>query len=377
MNILDFAKPSVLVITHFTSPYQVELFDSISASEEIYLTVIYLNRKSLGRKWADRKINHPHFFSSDLGGNAPGLKDLVKKSDLVIINYYQSLASLSAISVCQSLEKPIIFWGERPHEHKYSLISRKIRSFIFKGWQSAGLGVWGIGSLAVEKYKSEFGDSYEYVNIPYYSNLSRFANSSDSESVNPLRTRSPVTFLYSGSLNHRKGVDVLAHAFLKLMAEGCKARLVFLGDGELRSALEVLLKDHMSMVEFLGFKDWEDLPGVYANADVLCVPSRHDGWALVVPEGLAAGLPVIATTTTGAAVDLIQQGVNGWLVPPDDVSALASAMSEAASLQVGTLEKMANGAKESVARHQLQDGAALFATAARNAVQRHIRSARR
>ena len=40
-------------------------------------------------------------------------------------------------------------------------------------------------------------------------------------------------------------------------------------------------------VQFTGFRDWEDLPAEYGKADVLCVPSLHDGWGLVVPEGLA------------------------------------------------------------------------------------------
>ena len=51
-----------------------------------------------------------------------------------------------------------------------------------------------------------------------------------------------------------------------------------------------------------------------AKVAVLCVPSRYDGWGLVVPEGLASGLPTIATGRTGAALDLITTGANGWVV---------------------------------------------------------------
>ncbi len=68
-------------------------------------------------------------------------------------------------------------------------------------------------------------------------------------------------------------------------------------------------------VEFAGFKDWNELPGEYASADVLCVPSRYDGWGLVVPEGLASGLPVIATDRMGAALEFVETGRNGWLIP--------------------------------------------------------------
>ena len=75
-------------------------------------------------------------------------------------------------------------------------------------------------------------------------------------------------------------------------------------------------------VEFTGFKDWDELPELYASADVLCVPSRYDGWGLVVPEGLASGLPVIATDRMGAALEVYSNGVNGWLIPASDESAI-------------------------------------------------------
>lgn len=370
MKISGFDRLKVLVITHFTSPYQVELFDAISTVKEVDITVVYLNKQSPGRKWASRKLVHTHFFSSDLKFEKNGLRGLIEKADLIVINFYQSCLSFSAIYLSRKLKKPLVFWGERPHEHWYSWLSRVVRLFIFNGWRGVNFDVWGIGSLAVNKYKMEFGGNCEYVNISYYSDLSRFTQSTENNGPQSMQTRDTVTFFYSGSLIHRKGVDVLARAFLKLLADGHKARLVFLGEGDLRPELETMLRGHEALVEFLGFKDWEELPGVYASADVLCVPSRHDGWALVVPEGLAAGLPVIATTTTGAAVDLIQHGVNGWLVPCDDVAAFASAMGDAATLQPEALEAMSFHAKDSVARHQLQDGAARFAAAARKAVQR-------
>jgi glycosyltransferase involved in cell wall biosynthesis len=69
------------------------------------------------------------------------------------------------------------------------------------------------------------------------------------------------------------------------------------------------------------------------GADVLCVPSRYDGWGLVVPEGLASGLPVIATDRMGAALEFVENGRNGWLIPAGDGSAV-NAMREAALMPV-------------------------------------------
>ena len=116
-------------------------------------------------------------------------------------------------------------------------------------------------------------------------------------------------------MTHRKGVDLLARAFKRLAAESPRVRLTIMGEGDLMPRVRHLLAG-TDRVEWLGFKDWDELPDVYSSAHALCVPSRHDGWALVVPEGLASALPTIATDRTGAALDLVRTGHNGWLILP-------------------------------------------------------------
>jgi len=84
---------------------------------------------------------------------------------------------------------------------------------------------------------------------------------------------------------------------------------------------------------------WEALPALYAEADALVLPSRHDGWGLVVNEALASGIPVVATTAVGAATDLLREGETGFLVPPADVGALATALLAAARAPAGMGER--------------------------------------
>lgn len=141
-----------------------------------------------------------------------------------------------------------------------------------------------------------------------------------------------------------------------------------MGDGDLRDSLAQTLQPVQDRVEFLVFKDWQDLPASYAAADILCVPSRYDGWGLVVPEGLASGLPVIGTDRTGAAVEFIDSGRNGWLVPAGDEAALFAAMREAAVLPPTALAELSQQARKSVSAHALQHGVERFVSAARDAV---------
>jgi glycosyltransferase involved in cell wall biosynthesis len=155
-------------------------------------------------------------------------------------------------------------------------------------------------------------------------------------------------------------VDLLARAFRRLASESPSVRLRWVGDGPLRPSLERDLAGLGDRVEFIGFRDWDALPSEYARGDILCVPSRHDGWGLVVPEGMAAGLPVISTEATGAAVDLIESDESGWLVPANDGDALYQAMREAAALADDELAQRSAAAMARVERHSLERGAEHF-----------------
>jgi glycosyltransferase involved in cell wall biosynthesis len=207
--------------------------------------------------------------------------------------------------------------------------------------------------LAVDEYRREFGVERAYFNLPYFSDLQRFKRSASHE-------KSERVFLFSGSLIARKGVDLLARAFVRLASESYSVRLRLVGEGELHKALAQTLRAVADRVEFAGFRDWSELPVEYARADVLCVPSRYDGWGLVVPEGLASGLPVIGTDQMGAALEFVKTGHNGWLIPAADEEAIFTAMREAALLPRNELAELGLRARDSVSMHTLQIGAARF-----------------
>jgi glycosyltransferase involved in cell wall biosynthesis len=81
---------------------------------------------------------------------------------------------------------------------------------------------------------------------------------------------------------------------------------------------------------------------------------------LVVPEGLASGLPVIATDRTGAALEFVESGSNGWLIPAGDGNHLFTAMREAVTMSVLAFAQFSRSAQQSVANHSLEEGAKRF-----------------
>lgn len=126
-----------------------------------------------------------------------------------------------------------------------------------------------------------------------------------------------------GQFIHRKGFDVLLKAWAKCPAEN---DLYIIGaeptEGYLTLKRELALKN----AHFVGFKGKEELKEYYRAADLFVLPTREDIWGLVVNEAMANGLPVITTDRCVAGLELVKNGVNGYIVPVDDIEALAQKM---------------------------------------------------
>lgn len=347
---------TILVVTHFPSPYQIEFFDQISEQRPGALAVAYLHRVDKDRQWGSRELRHRAIFLTDEDGLRQ-CDELNESAALVVYNYYQDQRALQLMRRRARSGRPWAFWGERPG-FRYDWLGRITRRFALRSLHESKAPIWGIGGWAVDAYRREFGNDRAYVNLPYFSNLDRYAAVSSTPRVAPL------LFVFTGSLTYRKGVDLLADAFVRLAKIHPHVRLRVVGNGDLDSRLREAFASVASRVELLGFKDWKDAPTAYAGGHVLCAPSRHDGWALVVPEGLSAGLPVIGTNRTGASLDLIKEGRNGWLVEAGDASSLFNAMQAAAGLSREQWAAMSEAARCSVASHSLSAGAARFLDAA-------------
>lgn len=140
-----------------------------------------------------------------------------------------------------------------------------------------------------------------------------------------LEPKSYAVFL--GRLKYRKGVDVLLQALARTPENG-RVQLAIVGDGEERGPLEALADqlDLGGRVRFLGTLTGPAKSYVLQNARFGVVPSRQwEAFGLVVLEGYASGLPMLATDMPGLA-DLVQPDETGVLVPPEAPGALAAAL---------------------------------------------------
>lgn len=135
---------------------------------------------------------------------------------------------------------------------------------------------------------------------------------------------SPLSLLFVGRLQPRKRVDLLLKACAQL---DVPSRLVIVGDGPERAALESLAREVYPSAQFIGARHGNELKPYFAEADLFVLPGTG---GLAVQEAMSHGLPVIVAQGDGTQDDLVRAG-NGWQIPPDDFAVLVSTLKDALS----------------------------------------------
>jgi alpha-maltose-1-phosphate synthase len=146
--------------------------------------------------------------------------------------------------------------------------------------------------------------------VPYGVDTSAFRPSVDG------RPRGPLRMLFAGQLTQRKGIAYALEAMELLDPAAFQLTLIGPVIGRGRG-----LRRHEARFRRLSGVPLQDMPAVYAQADVLVLPSIVEGSAVVVLEAMASGLPVIVTPNVGA--DAVQDGVEGFVVPIRTPEAIA------------------------------------------------------
>ncbi|MBP0130981.1 MAG: glycosyltransferase family 4 protein [Nitrospira sp.] len=139
-------------------------------------------------------------------------------------------------------------------------------------------------------------------------------------------------FLFASKMIDRKRAEDLLDAFISLFQgeqEEPNAYLLFVGDGARRVALEQrAARLGWDAIRFLGFKNQTELSAYYDLCDAFVLPSVEEPWGLVVNEVMNAGRAVIVSDEVGCHLDLVKDGVNGYVFRAGDVVSLRTALSK-------------------------------------------------
>jgi alpha-maltose-1-phosphate synthase len=152
------------------------------------------------------------------------------------------------------------------------------------------------------------------------------------------RERRPLRFLFLGLISARKGIPLLLEAWAKMNLQDAELWLV----GPVSERERALIPD-LRGLKLLGKRAHQELPNLLRQCDVLVFPSYCEGFAMVILEALASGMPVITTEAT-AGPDLINDKEEGRLIPSGNLDALCTAMQDFAR-EPDKLESMGRAAR--------------------------------
>ena len=157
-----------------------------------------------------------------------------------------------------------------------------------------------------------------------------YISSLNSKKINTIKSQFKVSpnskiILFVGRLEFNKGIDILINTFLDLNKEIEDLILIIVGEGSLNIDLKRKYNEYQNII-FPGRLAENYLLDLYAIAYLFVLPSRFEPWGLVINEAMASSLPVITSSNVGCNDDLVEEGVNGYIVNTDKKNLLKDKM---------------------------------------------------
>lgn len=304
------------LLTEIPAPYRIPLFNALARRVE--LEVLFLRDRNPERPYDLHRgeLEFPHNtlpgFDLTVRGHWVVINGSVTRRvrhvDAVLLGGWNQPAFWEAAVASRVRHVPLLLWVESTAHDRRSGRLESVKERLLRA--ASGFVVPGQAS---HSYLVELGVPPERISVAPNAVDPRIFGG-----ARRTRTDGPCRLLSVGRLAREKGLDTLLEAARDLPVE-----LVIAGTGPEERRLRALAGPRTT---FLGHVGRDALPALYADADVAVMPSRSEPWGMVLNEAALAGLPLVSTTASGAAAELIEDGRNGFRVPPDDVAALRDAL---------------------------------------------------
>ena len=321
----------VLFLTNYPAPYRVSFFDELGKSADV--TVLYSVRTE------DMTHRDPDWFISGEGRfRSVQLKPWISrgKDPLCLDVLHWLRKDYDAIVICGYSEPTVMLamaWLRLRRIPFYiELYGGLIRpdsklKYRFKRLLVSGADSWLSSGDETSRYLTHYGAKPEKIYTYPFSSLWEkdiLPRPPGREEKLALRRelgmREEKILLYVGRFSKPKGMDDLLEAASELEEN---VGVYFIGGQPEQTHLDFCREHKLDHVHFVGFQKRDQLRRYYLAADALALPTWSDVWGLVINEAMACALPVITTDRCVAGLELIENGINGYVVPVRDIKALA------------------------------------------------------
>lgn len=324
----------VAIITNIPSPYRVDLFHYMQKnSDEFEFHVIYTSKSEDNRQWKldSKKLINSHILESKvikvkgkldsryihLPRNVGSQLDKIAPD--VVIAWEYNLAAVQAMLWCKMKKHKFVHLtdGTLYSERNINVVQKILRKLICATADSCIAS----SSKAREKLIA-WGVRKDKIFISLLT-----VDVSGLRSVGEKKCKNRV--LYVGSMIKRKGLDLLIEA-LKYVEVSYELKIVGNGTEKEKRELEILSEKNKCQqnIEWLGYKEGQDLISEYEKASVFVLPTREDCFGLVLLEALCMKTPIVSSKYADGAYDIVVDGKNGIIADPFNPKEFGKAIEE-------------------------------------------------
>ena len=351
----------VLFITNYAAPYRVHFFDELGKHMDV--TVLFSDPVETvthrSQEWFEK--GQGGFNAVQLKRRVASLKEenlcldvitwLKKPYDAIVISGYASPTAMLAMAYLKLRRIPFymeVDGGLIRQDSRLKYAVKKVLVSLADSWISTGeqttkfLVHYGAKEERISEYPFSSlheRDVLDAVPIPEKKKQLRRELGIEEEKM----------VLSIGQFIHRKGYDIL----LRSAADLEPGTGIYIIGGEPTEEYTQLCHElGLTNVHFLPFMKKDRLIQYYCASDVFVLPTREDIWGLVINEAMAYGLPVITTDRCVAGLELVEDSVNGFIVPVEDHAALSQRMNDLLQMD---LQKMGAESLERVRPYTIEN----------------------
>lgn len=358
----------VLYFTNIPVPYRMDFFNELGELCDLTVLMETEVANKLNSEWMkDHSVKtFKYVVLPKIGKESRtrinyGYSRIIKSGnfDVIVVGTYYSLSAMLFITYLKLHKISFILNSDGGFIKPDNVFMKKLKTTLIssaKMYISTGNGT--------SKYLENYGaDSKEIYIIPFTSLrkadlIERVLNVEEKHKIREsLLVPERKMIVFVGQFIYRKGVEVL----LKALANCDKEMGVYIIGGEpTEQYKELAAASGNRNIHFISFLKKDILLKYYQAADLFVLPTREDIWGLVVNEAMGMGLPVISTERCLAALELVSNGMSGWIVPVDNVQELAKAI-ERSYEDENKLHLMQSRALDTIKKYTIE-----------NMAQRHI-----
>ncbi len=243
----------------------------------------------------------------------------LRHEQIDVVQCFDFYSNLLAIPVARMAQVPIVLGARREESTVKTPMQRRIQRWVYRLAKGVVANAGSIRDLLI---KDEQLPPPSVWAIPNGLDLEAFDNAVTQSRCQ--RNEKLVQFAVIANLRPEKGHQIFLEAVARIAAQHPESRFLIAGEGPMRGAIETTIRRLRleQTVELVG--EVQDVPAFLTAIDGVVLPSiSNEGFPNAVMEAMAASLPVVATDSGGTR-DLVVEGETGFVVPTNNVGALAS-----------------------------------------------------